>query len=118
MARSNCVSDLSFSDLEGLRSQTKETDEIASIEKCGDGASPRVITLFLQFPSFDFSFVQGCAESGHHLPGASEADPGCDPVAPSPGYPNARPGRAGLTAEGDGESDCCCRHAGVCRRTM
>lgn len=50
-------------------------------------------------------FPQGCAESGHHLPGASEADPGCYPGPPSPGHPNARPRCAGLTAEGDGESD-------------
>lgn len=64
MARSNCVSDLSFSDLEGLRSQTKETDEIASIEKCGDGASPRVITLFLQFPFFDFCLYRDVLSLG------------------------------------------------------
>lgn len=49
-------------------------------------------------------FAQGCAESWHHVPGAPEADPGCHPVPPSPGYPNARPRRAGLTAGRDGES--------------
>lgn len=67
-------------------------------------ASPRVITLSPLSP-LCFLFAQGCAESRHHLPGAPEADPGCYPVPPSPGYPNARPRRAGLTAEQDGESD-------------
>lgn len=67
------------------------------LSSCCDSFSPFSILCLL--------FAQGRAESGHHLPGASEADPGCHPVPPGPGYPNARPRRAGLTTEGDGESD-------------
>lgn len=40
---------------------------------------------------------QRCTEPRHHFPWAPEADPGCHPDPQSPGHPNARPRRAGLT---------------------
>ncbi len=42
-------------------------------------------------------FLQGCAESRHHLSGAPETDPVCHTDSQSAGYPDARPRSASLT---------------------
>lgn len=53
---------------------------------------------------------QRCTEPWNHIPWAPEADPGCHPDPPSPGHPNARPRRSGLTNRGTRRvSHCCCR---------
>lgn len=55
-----------------------------------------------------FSPHQGCAESWNHVPGAPEADLGRHPNPASPGHPNARPRRSGLSyREGQGRRDGC-----------